>query len=104
MLLCEEHERVERRRILRIARQILDPFPCAQARRRIRLRYREDENCSGENVVGFCALVGQRALGIIHGEDRIVTANGKLTREQNVNRLWSYSLCKQLINLRSGSR
>src|SRR5439155_16767999 len=104
LLSREEGERVERRRILRIARQILDAFPCVQVRRRITCRDREDKNCGGENVVGCCPVVGQRALGIIHGENWIAPANGELTREQNVNRLWSFSLGKQLIDLGSGSR
>ena len=100
LLLREEHKRVKRRLIARIGRQIVDPFPRPDVRRRIACRDREDKNCSGENLVRFCALVAQNALGIIDCKNSIAPANGELAGEQDVKWRRAALLSKKLINLR----
>src|SRR6476620_6487495 len=97
----EENQRVERRCIPRIARQILDPFPRTNMTGRLKLRDRENKNCGGENFVRSCALVSQRAFGIIHREKWVAPASSKLAGQQDVDWRRALPLSKQLINLRS---
>ena len=99
LLICEEDERVQRRCILRVARQIFDPFPRSDVRGRIRLRGREDENCTGENLVRFCALIGQRAFSIIDCKNSVAPASGELAGEQDIEWCRALRLSKELINL-----
>ena len=103
-VLRQENQRIKRFNITRITRDILDVFPRIDMRWRIGFCDPEDKNCGGENVVRLCALVCHHPLGVIPRANCVAPANGELTREQNVNRLWSFSLGKQLIDLRSGSR
>src|SRR5260370_42441597 len=86
LFVCKKNESVERCWVLWIARHIFNLFPRAGVWLRIRAGDRENERRSGENLIRFCALIGERALRIIECQNWLALATSDLTGEHDVER------------------
>ena len=100
--MCEKNERVKRRWVVWIARDSFNLLPRAGVSLRIRARDRENQRGSGQNVIRFCALIRERAFGIIDCQSRIALPSSDLAGEHDIDRRRSGALCQQRFNLLRG--
>ena len=99
---CEKNERLQRPGVLRIARCIFNSLPRAGVWLRIGSGVRENERGGRENVIRFCALVGERTFGIIECQNRIALASSDLTGPHDIDRRRPGALCQQRFHLLGG--
>ena len=99
LFVCENSERIERRRVLWIVRHVFNLLPRAGIRPRIGACDRENERRSRKNLVRFCAFLRQRAFAIIECQNRIALARSDLTSKHDVDRRWPAVLCQQHFDL-----
>ena len=104
LFVCEKSERVERPRVLWIARYIFNLLPRVGVWLRIGAGDRKNQRRSGENVVRFCAFIRERAFGIIECQNRIALSSSDLTSPHDVDWRRPAALCQQRFHLLRSQR